>query len=747
MKRNPKSPHQVGFALVVTLSLMILLTVIAVGLLSLSSITLRTISQGEARTAARGNARLALMMAIGELQKSLGPDQRISASASVFHTTAPQPNVVGVWGSLGWQGPSGVAPSPASKAANFRGWLVSTKDFASAKDFTFPSRAPTSDSIWLRNPTTTGTLAQTNLGTTDTNDPTLKAERIPLSTGTSRGGLAWMVSDNSTKVPLNLTRANSVQLAENIANRTAPSAPRPDVLNDAFRKITDPSRIITMQTAVIAVGPANKVEVDARSNALTTSSLGLLTNPVAGGLKTDLTPLFEGTTNLTSALGSANPYFPATSGSGDGAPSWNFLRSHYQLYKRISGQAAGTPRFKLLPTTDISPSSLGIQPKPAKPLLLPVIAKLQIMFSIVSHHSHLSDRMDALETRGVPKGNTNHAVPHLVYDPIITLYNPYDVELQLQQLRIRVSDPPVGFQFQKHDLDRGTNPWFRPEFATGQFHGLGRFQQEKERNQSARKTFTFFLRAKTTTGTPGGPMVLLPGEVKVFSAWIEPDWTWGLEVANGLKPRSFFDWDLKNNMGNIDNRTNNQKGVESVPGLDWRAGLQTDHLSYGNGREADSKYSWETSPLGAGWLSMKLSDDVTVNAKPLRCLPPTDTISPDFKVDVLAGINEDADTDILRTYEFRLQDVATEMSGSTSPSKVITRRFKNSSILQTPSDSTPGGKSPFAIFTMSAKTTRDLRDDSKAWVFNNIVTDGASHDSRKVGNAVQSYDLRPFASG
>jgi len=78
-----------GFALVVTLALMILLTVIAVGLLSLSSISIRSTSQGGATQAARANARLALMMAIGDLQKQLGPDTRISGTADQIYDTNP----------------------------------------------------------------------------------------------------------------------------------------------------------------------------------------------------------------------------------------------------------------------------------------------------------------------------------------------------------------------------------------------------------------------------------------------------------------------------------------------------------------------------------------------------------------------------------------------------------------------------------------------------------------------------------
>lgn len=735
METNRKHKRRGGFTLIVTLTLMILLTVVAVGLLTLSSVSLRSTSQGAALASARSNARLALMMALGDLQKALGPDQRISANASSVDPSSKQPNVVGVWDSFGWIAPAGDASMPGDKAAKFRRWLVSAADPETADGFGLPGGEVSVDSVWLSNPATTGTLAS--------NDTTLKAERIPLTVGTNRGGMAWAVSDNSTKASLDQKTVNSADLAMNVANRTSASAPRPDVLADAFKKITEPSKILSMQTAMLAVGAENRKEVSARSEALTNTSVGLLANTVMGGFKTDLTPLFESNANLATVLGNNTPYFAST----DGAPSWNYLREHYKLYQKVINAEKGMPRYKVA-TTDLTTSSSGIKTAPTRESLLPVVAKLQIMFSMVSHQAlNVDGRRTALDTNGNPKGNANYATPDIVYDPVITLYNPYDVELQLSKLRIRISDPPVGFQFKKENRESGASTWLRPEFGSGEFHGLARFQKEAESNKDARKQITMYLRNKTASNTlNAGDLVLLPGEVRVFSAWVDNGWNWGKETSGGYAAYAFFDYAQGKNFSNKDGRTGNTKGVETVPGVNFNAGLQTDHLSYENGRQNDTKYAFEFNkdtganvyPLGQGWTAMKLSDDITVNAKPQRVV--SSAALPDFKVDIMSGNNENADSDIVRSYEFRLGDPAKEMAVSGDPA-VIGRTFNVGEIFQGPTDTTAGGKVPFGIFSMSAKTTKDDHDDSKAWLFNNMVTEGGAHDSSKVGNALQSYDL------
>ena len=85
-----------GFTLILTISLLVLLMIVAVGLLSLSAVTLRQSNQGQAIAEARANARLALMMAIGDLQKTMGPDRAISAPAPSLSNTSSRP-LTGAW--------------------------------------------------------------------------------------------------------------------------------------------------------------------------------------------------------------------------------------------------------------------------------------------------------------------------------------------------------------------------------------------------------------------------------------------------------------------------------------------------------------------------------------------------------------------------------------------------------------------------------------------------------------------------
>ena len=117
------TPRERGFALIATISVMVLLVMIALAMLSLSSIELRQTGNISHQQKAKANARLALMIAIGDLQKYAGADQRVTARGDIVEDAVPEKaHWTGVWSTENWD-----STTPNANK-DFVGWLVSRSD-------------------------------------------------------------------------------------------------------------------------------------------------------------------------------------------------------------------------------------------------------------------------------------------------------------------------------------------------------------------------------------------------------------------------------------------------------------------------------------------------------------------------------------------------------------------------------------------------------------------------------------------
>lgn len=122
----PKNrPREGGFALLVTITLLALLVLILVSLASLTRVETQVAHNTRQVDQSRQNALLALSVALGELQRLAGPDQRATAMAEITGSAVDGArHWTGVWGN------SRAADDLESAPATL-GWLVSGNERSS----------------------------------------------------------------------------------------------------------------------------------------------------------------------------------------------------------------------------------------------------------------------------------------------------------------------------------------------------------------------------------------------------------------------------------------------------------------------------------------------------------------------------------------------------------------------------------------------------------------------------------------
>jgi hypothetical protein len=776
MKTRLRTLNTKGFALVATLSLMILLTLIAVGLLTLSTVTVRSSGREEAMANARANARLAMMIALGELQRTMGKDTSVSAPASAVVDAASQPHLTGTWEGWHWLPTTGAIPPPYDqKSQKFQRWLISTADPAKTKQLNYASsNAPTKP-----NAVELVSDRQDSQGISTR----VLAEKVTVSDPVKPGKYAWAVFDESIKASIDLGEPKTAQTpGEEIASRNSPYRMRADILEgDTLKNLKTPEKLYTLETAVLPVTVANADQIRKRFHDFTTGSIGLLTDTANGGLKRDLTSLFEDTSLPANGFRTPNSPYPEAFSPANGAPTWAYLRNHYRKYKDVT-LAGGVPTYKpdasgkedFVVNAPPPGSPAGVNPTPNTERLLPTIAKIQLVFSIAAHWPFSGGPARAfLNAAGNPQGFQYYAVPNVISDPVITLYNPYDVALDLEKIRIRIWDPPVVFRYQRRGPSTPpASEWRHVRTADDGWLRLAQCQGGFSTSPTIRKCYTLLLSGGNTQGLTGS-LQLKPGELKVFSPRVETGWNWYSETRTGYvryPDAAFFDYDPARHYTNKDTRPTarwGSFGVECAPGWVSRAGIQTDCI--GQPRNPDST-AWyenggtETNPRPGGfttpngYITMRicgpepakdpnLSDEIRIEIKPQIAAGQSST---NFQVDVLAGkepgtnfdINQPNNTgveaDTLRSYRFNFSDPNVELWDGTP----IDKNFRIRDILQDEFDTQTDEKMPVAMLELSARTTKDQYTDTKPWLYNNMVVEGANQNTTTAGLVAQSYDLR-----
>ena len=519
-----------GFALVITVTLMMLLTMLSVGMLTLSSISLRGAGQGESMMVARANARMALMLALGELQKQVGPDKVITAPIEIVKSSPRLPRLTGVWDSWDPITLNGGAPDYSGKKRDlFRAWLVSDPFPEKVRNREYDG--PSGETIRLVGPGALGTASPAA-------GDLIAAGRVPVvRNGKREGNFAWHVSDESVKARINAYRDPS-QIQNPWQKSALLAGHRPDASvitsgdgtklaflpDDSSNKDYNDARELSGKLTNLGqfeLLPNGESAARFRHH-VTPHSRGLLTNVRDGGLKQDLTSMFEHSpTDLPAPYnGSARLYATTHKITGTSDPYWSTLKGYYDVYKE-PGMSTNTPTFyKTAPESVSLTSGRGVS-VPRRFYPAPVIARVDMLFSVVVRESH--GPWSAAST-----GMGQHTrMIHLLYAPIVTLHNPYNVSLQFDKLDLDINGIPMACNF----IVNG-QPQNREPVSFNRMY-VSRAESDKQFLLSISNWRDF------NTGTPS-PIVMRPGQALVCGPYINGGAIFGNSGHEGSAV--FFDY-------------------------------------------------------------------------------------------------------------------------------------------------------------------------------------------------------------
>ncbi len=590
--RLPKNRPN-GFSLIVTVTMLVILTVIALGFLSLSTVSIKSARLNSADELARANARMALMMAIGELQTMTGPDTRITAPATILNPSNPMG--LGVWRS--WEGSNhqanGLPQQPAyaskgvpvSRGGRFVGWLVSSATNAANAGI---NDAPT----LIRSTAGGGTIPLLSNGSLPDSD-SRQVHVVPNlaeNGGRFDGRYAWWVSGENQKArlaqPYEARSNDPAGLAERGKSYSVPNPeafgmtamigdeePHNPIMGDA-----KPARKAATRQTMALIEANNQVQPQLRFHDFSTTATGLLTNTATGGWRKDMSLLTENWNQIYQRYSGARlPLFRYSPDAGDtssvplptsrnldpaqsslypwseyslilgfrqpctyhaSSASWASLVSYATAYKNFADSGSGpTSPFlwdKVAKQNSRSIRDSEIYNHKHRLRLHPQIARFQFLAFV-----------RAIEDPRRLNQNPKRYQMEMLYVPIVTLWNPYNITLEHEisgTLNGRSSGSAyrnfLGFGWRRavpgamaiQDTNRYPNPLSVPDrdyqlITNGNFQTLDwpRNYANPYDNQLTANQTKFGGRGTwndaRTWGLwlPEGTLSFKPGEVKVFS--------------------------------------------------------------------------------------------------------------------------------------------------------------------------------------------------------------------------------------
>ena len=403
------------------MTLMSMVVVLCLALLALA-VGVRSGARSQRdETEARCTARLALALALGQLQAQMGPDQRVSVAADQLAaesspgTTTAAPTRrwwTGVYDS--WPAEQDERPRP-----QFRRWLVSGDPQVLAERETAMASGPVGTPAEGR-PSEIRLVAPAQGAGAEKSGEV----RVPVVAAGTTASLAWWSGDENLKALVVERTEKRDESPEAVRGRLA-AAPRqavelaessPGVRPLQGMRPGDPrgARLVDWpQTALVAEPAAACAPL---FHDLTTRSTGLMTNVRRGGFRRDLSLYLE-------KPYASRPKDVLYTAGGDTGINLEELWAYYHIDKQL--KSGGLPAFTTGGTAPDNAFWLQAARDPTAATTddyfhfkQPALVSIQALLSLYA------------ETAAAVGGQNRYKL-YLVFDPILTYWNPLDVPVAM----------------------------------------------------------------------------------------------------------------------------------------------------------------------------------------------------------------------------------------------------------------------------------------------------------------------------
>lgn len=602
-----------GFALVASLAILALLVMLGVSLLSLSIVSMKSATTSQNQERARANAKLALMVALGQLQKNAGPDRRVSGSAGLSGDPPQNSHWTGIWST------DPDAPLPVWLVSGNESYSLENSNLAGEYPETYFTPEDPPDQNWF----TFHNSAQA--------EEIVRVPTVAIDEDASTiSRYAWWISDEGSKARVDVrhpdpeldTEGAPLSTTERITRSRLPRENSLRFIDPEFNGLSpianledqvDSRRMISMDSIDLLSEVASDPGLSEQYfHDLTIGGYGLPVNVVEGGMKTDLSIAFDSSQNTRGydvetmgavptkwenqaiydfdTISQPKNFYLITElldkNDEPIGPNWGIIYNYSQLWRNISdtGSISGIeldPKLESdlrnrewLPYRKADSGNLRRDQQHTNSPVTPVLSMLQIGFRLSS---------------AAISGTDDYRL-QLQVKPVIGIWNPYNIPIEPEIYNVRWGIYPymrIGIQPPDDDAYY-TRTWMRTLWKKG-----GQPADPDDPEQDV------FLWLKTRNLTD-----LQPGEFRLFSI----DGTRNIGKSNNLVPTWSEEGSFIFNLVDQTNPGTPPSVIVPADSLVWYEDLMLEDLQHPDTWTrffADDARDWQT----ASWVSFNNSNE------------------------------------------------------------------------------------------------------------------------------------------